>query len=95
MNPWKKLLPEDSLHTVHYEKLVDDIDTEARKIISFCDLEWDENCLEFYKSKRRVRTASVSQVRRPLYNSSKDKWKVYERQLQPLVNTIGKNKINF
>ena len=47
------------------------------KIISFCDLEWDKNCLEFYKSKRRVRTASVSQVRKPLYNSSKDKWKVY------------------
>ena len=95
MNHWKNLLPDGSFHTVHYENLVDDIDVEARKIISFCGLEWDENCLEFYNSKRRVRTASVSQVRKPLYNSSKEKWKVYENQLQPLVSTIGNNRIKF
>ncbi len=95
MNHWKALLPEGSFHTVHYENLVDDIDIEARKIISFCGLEWDENCLEFYRSKRRVRTASVSQVRKPLYNTSKEKWKVYEEQLQPLVSTIGNNRIKF
>ena len=95
MDHWKAVLPDGAFHTVHYENLVDDIDTEARKIIAHCGLEWDEACLEFYKGERRVRTASVQQVRQPLYASSKAKWKKYEAQLQPLVDTIGKTCITF
>lgn len=95
MNHWKAVLPEGSFHTVHYENLVDDIDTEARRIIAHCGLEWDDACLEFYKGRRRVRTASVQQVRQPLYTSSKAKWRKYEAKLQPLVNTIGDYAISF
>ncbi|MDX8354936.1 sulfotransferase [Cognatiyoonia sp. IB215182] len=93
MDHWQATLPEGAFHTLHYENLVDDIDKEARGLIAHCGLEWDDACLAFYKGKRRVRTASVQQVRQPLYASSKDKWKRYERQLQPLVQTIGDIRI--
>ncbi len=95
MNHWHQLLPEGSFHTVHYENLIDDIDTEARRIIDHCGLEWDPACLEFYKGNRRVRTASVQQVRQPLYSSSKGKWRKYATHLKPLLETIGDNQIQF
>ncbi|WP_341366855.1 sulfotransferase [Yoonia sp. BS5-3] len=95
MDHWHATLPKGAFHTVHYENLVDDFETEARRIIDHCDLEWDAACLEFYKGERRVRTSSLQQVRQPLYKSSKAKWKVYEKQLQPLVETIGDNHIRF
>ncbi|WP_170327465.1 tetratricopeptide repeat-containing sulfotransferase family protein [Ruegeria arenilitoris] len=95
MQHWKNVLPEGSFHTVHYENLVDDIEFEARELIAYCGIEWDENCLAFYKGKRRVRTASVQQVRQPLYASSKEKWRKYERHLAPLIETIGASAIDW
>lgn len=93
MKHWQATLPQGAFHTVRYEALVDDIDTVARGMIDYCGLEWDEACLDFYSGKRRVRTASVQQVRQPLYASSKQKWRRYERHLQPLIDTIGDNRI--
>jgi tetratricopeptide (TPR) repeat protein len=95
MNHWRKVLPNGSFHTVHYEELVDDIDTEARAIIKHCGLKWDDACLEFYKGNRRVRTASVQQVRQPLYATSKEKWRKYEAHLGPLIETIGTHQIEL
>jgi tetratricopeptide (TPR) repeat protein len=95
MNHWKSTLPKGSFHTVHYENLVDDIETEARQMIAHCGLKWDDACLEFYKGERRVRTASVHQVRQPLYTTSKEKWRKYETQLTPLIKTIGNTRIEF
>ena len=95
MNHWKEILPEGSFLTVHYEALVDDIDAEARRIIAHCGLEWDQSCLDFHTRQRRVRTASVQQVRKPLYKSSKAKWLNYKTQLRPLIETIGDSAIQF
>jgi tetratricopeptide (TPR) repeat protein len=95
MDHWKSTLPKGSFHTVHYENLVDDIETEARQMIAHCGLEWDNACLEFYKGERRVRTASFHQVRQPLYATSKEKWRKYETQLAPLIRTIGNTQIRF
>ncbi len=95
MNHWRRTLPSDAFITVHYEHLVDDLEHESRRMIDHCGLEWDDACLSFHKSKRRVRTASVQQVRKPLYNSSKAKWRKYEQQLQPLIDIIGDNAIRF
>lgn len=95
MDHWQNVLPEGSFHTVHYENLVDDIDVEARAIIKHCGLEWDDACLEFHKGNRRVRTASVQQVRQPLYKTSREKWRRYEAHLGPLADTIGDNRISF
>ncbi len=89
MNHWREVLPENAFLTVQYETLIDDFETESRKIISYCGLEWDQGCLDFHKTQRRVRTASVQQVRQPLYKSSKAKWLNYQQQLRPLVDAIG------
>ncbi|MTI02425.1 tetratricopeptide repeat-containing sulfotransferase family protein [Roseibium sp. RKSG952] len=93
MNHWHATLPKGAFHSIRYEELVDDIDSVARGIIDYCGLEWTDACLEFYSGKRRVRTASVQQVRQPLYSSSKAKWRRYERHLQPLIDTIGDRRI--
>ncbi|MCM8556202.1 tetratricopeptide repeat-containing sulfotransferase family protein [Sphingomicrobium sediminis] len=89
MDHWNKVLPKGVLHTSQYEKVVDDIDTEAKKLIDFIGLDWDPNCLKFYESKRPVKTASVAQVRKPIYKSSVKRWKRYGDGLQPLVDAIN------
>ncbi|WP_282153410.1 tetratricopeptide repeat-containing sulfotransferase family protein [Ruegeria atlantica] len=89
MDHWRDVLPKGAYYNVKYEALVDDIDTEARRLVNYCGLAWDDACLEFHKSKRRIRTASVQQVRQPLYSSSKEKWRKYEAQLSPLFTTIA------
>lgn len=95
MNHWHTNLPDGAFHSIRYEELVDDIETVARGIIEYCDLEWSDTCLEFHKNSRWVRTASVQQVRQPLYSSSKNKWRRYEKHLQPLIETIGDNRIAY
>ncbi|WP_265561655.1 tetratricopeptide repeat-containing sulfotransferase family protein [Sphingomicrobium arenosum] len=88
MDHWNEVLPEGVLYTSQYEKVVDDIDTEAKKLIDFIGLDWDPNCLKFYESKRAVKTASVAQVRKPIYKSSVQRWKRYGEGLNPLVEAI-------
>ncbi|WP_170406098.1 tetratricopeptide repeat-containing sulfotransferase family protein [Ruegeria arenilitoris] len=95
MNHWHDTLPEGAFLTVHYEALVDDIEAQTKRLLDYCGLDWDSNCLDFHARKRRVRTASVQQVRQPLYRSSKAKWLNYESQLKPLVETIGDLAIDF
>lgn len=61
----------------------------TRKLLDFCELDWNDNCLSFYKSKRDVNTPSYDQVRKPLYKKSLARWKNYEKHLQPLLNRLG------
>lgn len=68
----------NNFYEISYEDLVDDLDTNAKKIISFCNLEWDSNCLKFYENKNPVSTVSSIQVRQKVYNSSVDSWKQYQ-----------------
>jgi tetratricopeptide (TPR) repeat protein len=89
MEHWKKVLPLEILD-VRYEETVADHDGMARKLIEFCGLEWDDACLKFYETERRVKTASTVQVRKPIYNSSVSKWHDYEAELQPLFDALGK-----
>jgi len=67
------------------EELVNNQEKVSRQIIEFCDLNWEKECLEFYKTKRQVRTASIEQVRKPMNNKSIGAWKNYETYLQDLV----------
>ena len=69
---------------VEYEALVSDQEEMSRKIIDFCDLEWDQNCLEFYRNERAVQTASRVQVRKPIYNKSIGRWKYFETELSKI-----------
>jgi len=81
MNFWNKLIPNFILN-LKYEDLINDTKKEIKNLLNFCELSWENNCLEFYKNKRPIKTASDTQVRNKIYNSSVNKWKKYERFLK-------------
>jgi len=89
MAHWRKVLPPDVMLDVHYEALVDDFAPQARRVIAHCGLEWDDACLAFHKAERAVRTASVVQVRQPLYRSSVGRWRPDADTLRPLLDGLG------
>jgi hypothetical protein len=74
---------------VSYEAVVDDLEGQARRMVEFCGLEWDERCLRFYESRRPVKTASSVQVRKPLFRTSVERWKHFEAGLAPLIAELG------
>jgi Flp pilus assembly protein TadD len=88
MEHWEKVLPEGFMTSVAYEDVVADTEKEARRLIEFLGLPWDSKCVDFHKSDRPVKTASVAQVRKPIYNTSVKRWKKYGDGLQPLVDAI-------
>jgi hypothetical protein len=85
---WDEVLP-GRVHHIQHEELLADPDTQIRRLIALCGLEWNEACLRFYESDRPVRTASASQVRQPLFKSSMARWKRYEKHLGPLFAALG------
>lgn len=89
MEHWEQVLPEGFMTTVVYEDVVADTEKEARRLIEFLGLPWDDKCVDFHKSDRPVKTASVAQVRRPIYNTSVQRWKKYGPGLQPLVDAVA------
>ena len=89
MAHWNKVLPVPMLE-FSYEATVDDFETQARRLLDFCGLDWEPACLDFHRTERPVLTASKGQVRRPIYASSKGKWRMFERQLEPLRAAIEK-----
>jgi len=93
MEHWNEVLP-GVIHTVRYEDLVDDIETNTRQLLDVCGLEWQPECLKFYENKEASTTASTAQIRRPVYKSSVGKWREYEQQLQPVVEILQKAGIN-
>ncbi len=86
---WQSVFPSE-IFTVQYEDLVADQETLSKQLIEYVGLEWDENCLEFYNNDRNVMTPSNIQVRQPIYESSINRWKRYEKHLQPLIETLQK-----
>jgi tetratricopeptide (TPR) repeat protein len=88
MEHWEKVLPKGTLKTVVYEDVVANTEKEAKALIEFIGLEWDEKCLEFHKSDRPVKTASVAQVRKPIYKTAVKRWKKYGAGLKPLADAI-------
>lgn len=87
MDHWRTVLPGYILD-VRYEDVVADPEGEARKLLAFCGLEWEDSCLEFHKVKRSVHTASMAQVRRPIYGSSVRRWERYKDRLGPLLEAL-------
>lgn len=85
---WLKVLPLRMLE-VQYEELVADQEGQSRRLIEFLGLPWDPACLQFHKTKRTVTTASVWQVRQPMYSRSVGRWRNYERHLGPLLEVLG------
>ncbi|MGR8919476.1 MAG: tetratricopeptide repeat-containing sulfotransferase family protein [Gammaproteobacteria bacterium] len=89
MAHWRAVLPAGAFLDLSYEQLVANPDDEVQRLVDFCGLPWDDACLEPHKHTRRVRTASVTQVRQPVYTSSVDRWRRYERHLGPLIDALG------
>ncbi|MGN6230225.1 MAG: tetratricopeptide repeat-containing sulfotransferase family protein [Trinickia sp.] len=89
MAHWHELLPREVLIETEYEAVVDDLEGEARRLIDWLGLPWDDACLDFHRNRRVVRTASVNQVRRPIYPTSKGRWRAHARYLGPLLEVLG------
>jgi hypothetical protein len=89
MQHWQAVLPAESLLTLRYEELVTDIEGHTRAMLKHIGLPWEDDCLEYYNNQRPVRTASLAQVREPVYQTSVGGWQRYHKQLQPLLDIVG------
>lgn len=89
MAHWAQVLPADRFIEVDYEHVVDDLEGEARRLVSFLGLPWEDACLQFHANNRVVRTASVNQVRQPIYTTSKGRWQKHASHLGPLLAALG------
>lgn len=87
MAHWMTALPNPIL-PVRYEDMVTDLEGKAREIIDFLGLPWDPNCLDYQTNDNRVQTISVTQVRKPIYKSSMQRWRRYEKHLDPLKKRL-------
>jgi tetratricopeptide (TPR) repeat protein len=88
MEHWHGVLPGRILD-VDYEQIVSDPETQARRLIDFCGLPWQDQCLDFHNSKRQVATASAAQVREPVHSRSVARWRRFEKYLGPLRAALG------
>jgi tetratricopeptide (TPR) repeat protein len=92
MAHWRRVLPEGAMLEIDYEALVADLETQARRLVAHCGLDWSDACLAFHATRRAVRTASAAQVRRPVYQSAVGRWRIYEPQLAPLLEELAASR---
>jgi tetratricopeptide (TPR) repeat protein len=83
MDHWRRSMP-GAIYDISYERLVRDQENESRRLLAACGLEWEDGCFEFHRNPTATTTASASQVRRPIYDSSLAQWHHYERPLEGL-----------
>ena len=88
MRHWDAVLPGRVLR-VHHEDVVDDLEGSVRRILDFCELDFEPACVEFHKTSRSIRTASSEQVRQPIYREGLDQWRNYEPWLGGLREALG------
>ncbi|MFI5020208.1 MAG: sulfotransferase [Alphaproteobacteria bacterium] len=89
MAHWQAVLPPGVMLEVQYEELVGDFEGQARRIVAHAGLDWDDACLAFHETERRVRTASAVQVRQPIYRSAVGRARPYGELLRPLLEALG------
>ena len=85
---WHKTFP-NKIYDLCYEDLTTAQESETRKLINYCNLEWDENCLKFNENKGAVKTTSALQVRKKMYQGSSEVWRKYESFLKPLIKGLN------
>ncbi len=90
---WRQVLGPGQIIEVEYERLASEPEQTARELIAALDLEWDPRCLEFHKTQRTVSTASVYQVRQPVYTGSIGRWRHFEKHLTPLLDMLGNSQV--
>ena len=87
MDHWHEVMPGKVLD-VRYEDVVADLEGQVRRILEYCELDWEESCLRFHETSRSVKSASSEQVRQPIYSSAVNAWRHYEAHLGPLIETL-------
>jgi hypothetical protein len=74
---------------VQYEDVVNDLESQVRRILDFCGLPFEDACVEYHKTQRSIRTPSAEQVRQPIYKSGLEQWRNFEQWLSPLKDSLG------
>ena len=88
MDFWHELYP-NQIYDMCYEDLTINQTEETRKLLEYCELDWDENCLNFHTNKRAVKTVSSLQVRQKMYQGSSEVWKQHWAYIQPLIKALS------
>ncbi|MFK8032375.1 MAG: sulfotransferase [Gammaproteobacteria bacterium] len=88
MDHWDDVLPGFVLRVQH-EDVINDLESQVRRMLDFCGLEFEQSCVDFHKTERNVRTPSSEQVRQPIFKSSMEHWRHFEDRLQPLKDALG------
>jgi hypothetical protein len=94
MSHWDAVLPGQILRVQH-EDVVDDLEAQVRRLLDFCGLPFEQQCLDFHQTERAVRTPSSEQVRQPIYQSGLSQWKNYDEFLQPLKDALGATATSY
>ena len=87
---WNEIYPNE-IYNLSYEKIINNQESETKNLLKFCNLEWDKNCLKPHENTKSVATASLAQVRSPIYKTSIKKWENYAEELKELKDIISKN----
>jgi len=87
MSHWNKLFP-SFIFNISYESLIGDTKNQINKLLTFCNLEWQDDCLKFYNNKRPIKTASDIQARNKIFNSSINSWINYEKHLKKYMDQL-------
>ena len=88
MDHWDSVLPGFVLR-VQYEEVVDDLEAQVRRLLEFCGLPFEQACVDYYKTRRTIRTPSAQQVRQPIYTAGLEQWRNFEPWLGPLKDALG------
>lgn len=94
MDHWQKVFPGQVLH-VQYEELIEGFELQLHRILDYCELDFDQQCVDFHNNSRAVRTASSEQVRQPLNRRGINQWKLFEGYLDPLKAALGSSLQNY
>ena len=94
MQHWDEVLPGKVLRVMH-ESVVDDLEGNVRRMLDFCELDFEPACVEFHKTQRSIRTASSEQVRQPIFREGLDQWKHFEPWLGPLKEALGDALVRY
>ncbi len=89
MQHWQKVLPSTRIFDLSYEQMVNHHEALTKQLLDYIGLPWDPNCLNFYKNDRIVKTASLTQVRKPIYKTSVKRWQHFSEGLEPLLNRVN------
>jgi len=95
MAHWRSVLPPDAVLDVRYEDVVNDLERQARRLLDYAGLPWDDGCLSFHRTSRVITTASAYQARQPLFRSSLDRRRHYEAYLQPLLAELAASSVSL